>query len=231
MHRFSIRNSYFVIHNWYVLPRLYPILDVDSLHAVRPSEPLLQVVCEFATELASSGATILQYRAKNLSSREMLAHARELRRILPSSIKLIMNDRADLCLAANFDGVHVGQDDLAPESVRGIVGPARLLGVSTHNPRQFAAACDSPADYLAIGPVFTTASKQNPDPTVGLDMVRQARAELSRRKDSRPLVAIGGITRANVRQVIEAGADAVAVISDLINSPRDSAKEFLSILL
>jgi thiamine-phosphate pyrophosphorylase len=141
------------------------------------------------------------------------------------SIRLIMNDRADLCLAADFDGVHVGQDDLSPESVRKIIGRDRWLGVSTHNPEQLREADLTSADYLAIGPVFATSSKLNPDPVVGLDGVRRARA-LTRK----PLVAIGGITRGNAASVVEAGADSVAVISDLLRDPHKSAEEFLAIL-
>jgi thiamine-phosphate pyrophosphorylase len=147
-----------------------------------------------------------------------------------NSVRLIMNDRADLCLAADFDGVHVGQDDLSPESVRKIIssknqGPDRWLGVSTHNPEQLREADLTSADYLAIGPVFATSSKERPDPVVGLEGVRRARA-LTRK----PLVAIGGITRTNAASVIEAGADSVAVISDLLREPRKSAEEFLRIL-
>ncbi|MGA6982198.1 MAG: thiamine phosphate synthase [Candidatus Sulfotelmatobacter sp.] len=140
-------------------------------------------------------------------------------------IRLIMNDRADLALAAEFDGVHVGQDDLLPESVRSIIGPERWLGVSTHNPEQLAEADKTSADYLAIGPVFSTFSKDKPDPVVGLEGVRRARS-LTRK----PLVAIGGITRANAASVIEAGADSVAVISDLLREPRKSAEEFFRVL-
>jgi thiamine-phosphate pyrophosphorylase len=155
----------------------------------------------------------------------MLAQARELKRRIGLRAKLIMNDRADLCLAAEFDGVHVGQDDLSPESVRKIIGANRWLGVSTHNPEQVAEADRTSADYIAIGPVFATLSKANPDPIVGLAGVRRAR-ELT----SKPLVAIGGITRHNCASVIEAGADSVAVISDLVRDPRKSAEEFLRIL-
>ena len=136
-----------------------------------------------------------------------------------------MNDRADLCLAAEFDGLHVGQEDLSPEAARRVIGPDRWLGVSTHNPAQLAEADKTSADYLAIGPVFATSSKENPDPVVGLEGVRRAR-ELT----GKPLVAIGGITRANARSVIEAGADSVAVISDLLPHLRKSAEEFLRIL-
>jgi thiamine-phosphate pyrophosphorylase len=155
----------------------------------------------------------------------MLAQGRELKRRVGSRAKLIMNDRADLCLAAEFDGIHVGQDDLSPESVRKIIGPERWLGVSTHNPEQVAEADRTSANYIAIGPVFATASKANPDPVVGLAGVRRAR-ELTRK----PLVAIGGITRQNCLSVIEAGADSVAVISDLVRDPGKSAEEFLRIL-
>lgn len=134
-----------------------------------------------------------------------------------------MNDRADLCLAAGFDGVHLGQDDLSAEAARRIVGNGRLMGVSTHNDDQVAAADETDCDYIAIGPVFPTASKQNPDPVIGVEGVRRARA-LTRK----PLVAIGGITRANFQQVFDAGADSVAVIGDLLREPRASVKEFLA---
>jgi thiamine-phosphate pyrophosphorylase len=179
----------------------------------------------FAEELVAGGCTLLQYRNKSGNARQMLDQARELKQRLGSTVKLIMNDRADLALVAEFDGVHVGQDDLLPESVRGIIGPARWLGVSTHNPEQLAEADKTSADYLAIGPVFATSSKEQPDPVVGLEGVRRAR-ELTRK----PLVAIGGITRANAASVIEAGADSVAVISDLLREPHKSAEEFFRVL-
>jgi len=200
------------------LPRLYPILDTSCFS---DGSSLFAA----AEELAAAGRTLLQYRNKSGNARQMLDQARELRARLGPNIKLIMNDRADLSLAAGFDGLHVGQDDLSPESARSIIGPARWLGVSTHNPEQLAAADKTSADYLAIGPIFTTSSKANPDPVVGLAGVRRAR-ELTRK----PLVAIGGITRANARSVIDAGADAVAVISDLLRDPRKSAQEFFRIL-
>jgi thiamine-phosphate pyrophosphorylase len=201
-----------------LLPRLYPILDA----ACFPDAPALFAAAE---ELAAAGCALLQYRDKCGAARRILDQARELRGRLGPNIKLIMNDRADLCLAAGFDGVHVGQDDLSPESVRRIIGPDRWLGVSTHSPEQLAEADGTSADYLAIGPVFATSSRANPDPVVGLEGVRRAR-ELTRK----PLVAIGGITRANARSVIDAGADSVAVISDLIRDPRKSAEEFSRIL-
>lgn len=200
------------------LLRLYPILDTSRLNDSSS-------VFETASELAAAGCTLLQYRNKSGNARQMLEDARELRTRLGANVKLIMNDRADLCLAANFDGLHVGQDDLSPESARRIIGPGLWLGVSTHNAQQLAEADKTSADYLAIGPVFATSSKANPDPVVGVEGVRRARG-----MTRKPLVAIGGITRENARSVIEAGADVVAVISDLLRDPRKSAEEFLRIL-
>jgi thiamine-phosphate pyrophosphorylase len=199
-------------------PRLYPILDACCFADD-------QSVLTAAEEIAAAGVTLLQYRSKLGNARQMLDQARELRARLGANVKLIMNDRADLCLGAGFDGLHVGQDDLAPESARLVIGNERWLGVSTHNPEQLARADQTSADYLAIGPIFATSSKANADPIVGLEGLRRAR-ELTRK----PLVAIGGITRANARSVIDAGADSVAVISDLLLDPRKSAEEFWRIL-
>ncbi len=205
-------------------PRLYPIVDASFFSTGSN-------LIAFFEELVAGGCTLLQYRNKSGNARVMLEQAREVRRQCRTGVsdphlpRLIMNDRADLCLAADFDGVHVGQEDLSPESVRGIIGPDRWLGVSTHNPEQLREADLTSADYLAIGPVFATSSKEKPDPVVGLEGVRRARA-LTRK----PLVAIGGITRANAVSVIEAGADSVAVISDLLREPRKSAEEFFRIL-
>ena len=200
------------------VPRLYAIVDAAAFRKVED-------LTTFARELIAGGCTVLQYRNKNGNAGEMLRQALALKISAVGEVKLIMNDRADLCLAADFDGVHIGQDDLSPESVRGIIGSGRWLGVSTHNPEQIKQADRTSADYLAIGPVFSTSSKAKPDPVVGLEGVRQAR-ELTRK----PLVAIGGISRANAASVIEAGADSVAVISDLLREPRKSAEEFFSIL-
>jgi thiamine-phosphate pyrophosphorylase len=200
------------------LPRLYAILDASCF-------PDTQAMFSTAEELLAGGITLLQYRNKNGNAREMLDHARELKQRVSGSVKLIMNDRADLCLAAEFDGVHVGQDDLSPESARKIIGEKLCLGVSTHNPEQVKAADTTSANYIAIGPVFSTSSKINPDPVVGLEGIRRARA-----LTGKPLVAIGGINRANWRSAIEAGADSVAVISDLMREPRKSAEDFFRIL-
>jgi len=199
-------------------PRLYAILDTSCF-------PDNQTLFSTAEELVAGGVTLLQYRNKSGNAGEMLEQARELRRRLGSSVKLIMDDRADLCVAAGFDGVHVGQEDLSPAGARKVVGETLWLGVSTHNPEQVKVADRTSADYVAIGPVFSTSSKANPDPVIGLEGVRNARG-LTRK----PLVAIGGINRANCRSVIEAGADSVAVISDLIRDPRKSAEDFFRIL-
>jgi thiamine-phosphate pyrophosphorylase len=177
------------------LPRLYAIVDTAAFRKVED-------LTTFASELIAGGCTVLQYRNKSGSAGEMVRHGLALKIMSAvGDVKLIMNDRADLCLAAGFDGVHVGQDDLSLPSVRTIIGPHRWLGFSTHNPQQVKEGDSTSADYLAIGPVFSTSSKDRPDPVVGLEGVRQAR-QLTRK----PLVAIGGITRANAASVIEAGA-------------------------
>jgi len=208
---------------WSSDARLYAILESSFF-------PNTDTLLTAAAELVAGGVTLIQYRNKSGNARVMLEQARELRRhsrarVPAPHVRLIMNDRADLCLAAEFDGVHVGQEDLSPESVRGIIGPDRWLGVSTHNPEQMREADLTSADYLAIGPVFSTSNKERPDPVVGLEGVRRARA-LTRK----PLVAIGGITRENAAAVIEAGADSVAVISDLLREPCKSAEEFFRVL-
>jgi len=215
------------------IPRLYAILDAACFGDTG-------VMLHAAEELVAGGCTLIQYRNKTGTAREMLEQARELKRVVSytnvakdatlawgsqCSVRLIVNDRADLALAAEFDGLHLGQDDLSPEAARRIIGPDRWLGISTHNPEQIAIADRTDADYLAIGPVFTTTGKANPDPVIGLEGVRRAR-ELTRK----PLVAIGGVTRANARSVIEAGADSVAVISDLLRDPRKSAEAFFTVL-
>ena len=198
---------------------MYPILVPTRIGS--GTGELLGLV-EFARELTIGGATLLQLREKHASSREILRLARELRRVLPQNVRLILNDRADLCVAAGAGGVHVGQDDLPPHAARRIIGSERILGISTHNPEQVKAGEESSADYVAIGPVFATGSKDNPDPVIGLEGVKRARS-----LTGKPLVAIGGITLENCRSVIEAGADSVAVISDLLPEPRERTAAFL----
>ncbi len=204
---------------------LYPILDSSLL----PGADRYGYLRKLALELLSAGVTLLQYRNKRGSDREILGDAITLRTAMPKGqCTLILNDRADLCMLAGFDGVHVGQDDISAESVRRIVGKERLVGISTHNEKQLQAATLLPVDYIAIGPVFSTGSKANADPVVGLDGVRRARESTKNR-----LVAIGGITLANCREVREAGADSVALISGVFQSPSGEqpakvARDFLA---
>jgi thiamine-phosphate pyrophosphorylase len=200
------------------LPRLYAILDASCF-------PHFDALRRNAQELVAGGVTLIQYRNKNGSTRQMLAQALALQGCIGGSAKLILNDRADICVAAGCDGVHVGQNDLSPAGARKVIGDRLWLGTSTHDSAQLIAADQTSADYIAMGPVFATSSKAKPDPVTGLEGLRQAR-ELTRK----PLVAIGGITPANCRSVIEAGADSVAVIAALVNDPRKSAEEFFRIL-
>jgi len=208
------------------LPRLYPIIDF-ILFATRPDP--VAALAHYAEELIAAGATLIQFRDKSdpAQLRRFLSCARELRRITRDRATLIINDRVDLCLAAEADGVHLGQDDLSPAAARRIFdsvkdGKSRIIGYSTHNLDQVREADALAIDYIAIGPVFATASKSKPDPVIGVQGVREAR-----RITQKPLVAIGGITRQNCRQVTEAGADAVAVISDLFESPGKAVADFL----
>jgi thiamine-phosphate pyrophosphorylase len=178
-------------------------------------------MAKFARALVKGGVRLIQYRNKTGNAREMLEQARAIRKAVGRRARLIFNDRVDLCLAGGFDGVHVGQDDLSPQAARKILGKRRWLGVSTHNRKQVREADRTSADSIAIGPVFATTSKAKPDPVVGLAGVRAAR-----KATRKTLVAIGGITRANCRAVLGAGADAVAVLSGLLGFPRQSAEEF-----
>jgi len=205
------------------LPRLYAILDT-SFFPRAPAQSAAMI--DFAQELERAGVSLLQYRNKTGSAPEVLSQARALRSELGASVSFFLNDRADLAVAAGCDGVHLGQDDLSLKGSRRIVGNRLWVGFSTHNPQQVRRAVEAGADYIAIGPVFQTATKVNPDPVIGLDGVRAARA-----LTPSPLVAIGGITLDNCRAVIQAGADSVAVISSLTPEPYKSAEQFLRILM
>jgi len=203
-----------------MIPRLYAIVDAGLLSA--RGVPLR----EFASELAEAGVTIVQYRDKTGAPQHILQAVTEIRTVFTG--KLILNDRPDLAVLANADGVHVGQEDLSPEDARLIVGRNRLIGLSTHNDDQVSAAEWDDSDYVAIGPVFSTGTKLNPDPVIGLEGVRRAR-ELTIKE----LVAIGGISRSNARSIIEAGADSVAIISGLFadgETVTKVARDFLDIL-
>lgn len=202
------------------LPRLYAILDQQ-----RTGGRLIEDICQ---ELLRAGLRLFQYRHKRGSSREMLETvSRLLPMIRRESGLLMVNDRADVALVAGADGVHLGQEDLPAERARGILRPGQLVGQSTHNLGQLRRSDASSADYVAFGPVFATTGKDAPDPTVGLHGLDEAR-----RATSKPLVAIGGITAQNARQVIAHGADSVAVMSGLLGAGDLSARaqEFLNAL-
>jgi thiamine-phosphate pyrophosphorylase len=206
-----------------LLPKLYPVTD-RRLSGLSHAEQVAR--------LADGGATFIQLREKHLSPREFYREAEEALRVARvRGMKLIVNDRADIALALGADGVHLGQDDMPPEAARALLGEGAIIGFSTHNVAQAAEAARLPVDYVAIGPVFPTSSKSNPDPVVGLEGVARAREAVGHT----PLVAIGGITRENARAVLEAGADAVAVIGALL-TPADPAeitrrtREFLGLL-
>ena len=206
------------------LPLLYPILDAGLLMRSGIS------VEDFARGLRQAGIRFLQYRDKITPENEVLERALLLRRIFPASDScLILNDRVLLIVAAGFDGIHLGQDDMPPIEVRRMLGGSTMIGVSTHSEVQLKAAEGGPADYIAIGPVFTTSSKENPDPVIGLEGVRRARPQTAK-----PLVAIGGINRSDCLAVLDAGADSVAIISDLVPRSGETVatrvEEFLSIL-
>ena len=188
------------------LPAFYPIVDVDLL--VRRGIALQ----EYAQALRDAGVMLLQYRDKQGSPQQVIRNAAIIKEVFHGSeCILILDDRADLAALAGWDGVHVGQQDVSPGGARKVMGAGKIIGFSTHSEEQVQAADASCADYIAVGPVFTTSSKDNPDPVIGLEGVRRLRA-LTRK----PLVAIGGITRANCQAVIQAGADSVAVISELL---------------
>ncbi|MDQ1694512.1 MAG: thiamine-phosphate pyrophosphorylase [Acidobacteriaceae bacterium] len=189
------------------LPRFYPILDAEALWGAGLS---LEAA---ARALHAAGVRWTQYRDKAASDGEVVERMRLLRTVFPpGESTLILNDRVHLCAITVADGLHIGQEDMPPGEARRMLGEDRLLGVSTHNAEQLTAAlATGAADYVAIGPVFGTQSKRNPDPVVGLNGLANARA-----LTDLPLVAIGGITEENAPAVIEAGADAVAVISALL---------------
>ncbi|HEX5214950.1 MAG TPA: thiamine phosphate synthase [Vicinamibacterales bacterium] len=205
-------------------PRLYAILDVDAA-AGRGLVPLTLLEAWLG-----AGVRLVQLRAKRLPAGpllELVDHAVALTRAAGAT--MIVNDRVDLARLAGADGVHVGQDDLPAAAARVQLGGAAIVGVSTHNEAQLGDAIALPVNYLAIGPVFATSTKERPDPVIGVAGVSSARRRLA--GDGRALVAIGGITLDRVRSVVDAGADAVAVIGDLlVGDPSRRAREYLRAL-
>jgi thiamine-phosphate pyrophosphorylase len=185
-----------------VVPRLYAITDT-RLSGLSHAEQI--------ERLAAGGATFVQLRDKYATPAEFFLESLEaVKAARRLGVTVIINDRVDIALAVEADGVHLGQDDLPPESARRLLGDAAIIGFSTHSLDQAIAAEAMPVDYIAIGPVFGTLTKENPDEVVGIEAVREVR-----RRTVKPLVSIGGISLATARAVIDAGADSVAVISDL----------------
>ena len=221
-----------------MFPPLYAILDPSLIKESLP---------EFAARLASAGVELMQLRHKRATPRQLFSESQELVNwsrslggrsfssdkaatpplgTLTAEVRIIVNDRPDIAAMIGAGGVHVGQEDLPVEAARAICGTGCWVGVSTHNLAQLREADRTSADYIAVGPIFPTATKENPDPVVGIDFLR-----LSRRETRKPLVAIGGITIESAADVFRAGADSVAVIRDLLEAPDPGrrAQEYLAI--
>ncbi|MCB1022814.1 MAG: thiamine phosphate synthase [Acidobacteria bacterium] len=197
-----------------ILPKIYPITD-----------PRLTALSHTAQvkSLIEGGAEMIQLREKTATTD--IFYADTLSAVTAaefSKAKIIVNDRVDIALAAKAAGVHLGQDDLPPEEARRILGDDAVIGYSTHNPAQAMGAVELPIDYIAIGPVFETSTKKNADPAVGIEGVRRVREAV---KDF-PIVAIGGITYDNFQEILDSGADSVAIISGILVPPKDITLTF-----
>jgi thiamine-phosphate pyrophosphorylase len=204
------------------LPKLYPITDA-RLSGLSHAEQVAR--------LCDGGATFIQLREKHLSPREFYHETEAALDIARArGARLIVNDRADIALALGADGVHLGQHDLDPTAARRLLGTNFIIGYSTHTVAQAIEAARLPLDYIALGPIFDTRTKENPDPAIGLDALEQARASID---PSIPLIAIGGITLANAPATLDAGANSLALISALLDTPdliTERTKEFIKSL-
>jgi thiamine-phosphate pyrophosphorylase len=190
----------------FVLPKIYPLTDRRISGLSLGGQ---------VSRLIKGGAEFIQLREKHLSPRDFLAEAEEALEIAREKrVKILINDRVDLALCLKADGVHLGQDDLPPEGARKILGDAAIIGFSTHNVAQAIEGVKMPIDYIAVGPVFGTKTKENPDPIIGLDGVRAVRDAIG----DFPLVAIGGINFENAREVFAAGANSAALVGDLLKN-------------
>ena len=191
----------------FVLPRVYAITDVELSGLSHAEQVRL---------LSLGGASLIQLRDKKMPALEFYQQARAAVEVAAGcGVRLIINDRLDIALAVGSAGVHLGQDDVPADAARALMGAAAVVGYSTHCVEQAIAAAKLPIDYIAIGPIFATTTKSDTAPVLGLEGLRAVRQAIG----DFPLVAIGGITTANARSVIEAGADSVAVISALLSQP------------
>ena len=197
------------------LPRIYPITDTR----ISGLSHLEQV-----KRLVAGGAKFIQLREKNASPRDFCEQALEVVEFARAQgVRIIINDRVDIALALKADGVHVGQDDLPPELVRQILGPEAIIGFSTHTIGQVIAAVELPIDYIAYGPIFQTTTKENPEPIIGTEAIKQIRPLVG----NLPIVAIGGISGIHLRSVIEAGADSTAMIGAILSEPDNIAVQYI----
>jgi len=191
------------------------MLQLDWLYAITDRRLACRGHAQIVAELLAGGARMIQIREKEAGAREFLDAARACVKLTRAAgARLIVNDRADIALAADADGVHLGQDDLDVADARALLGPTKVIGLSTHSLEQYRAALATSADYLAVGPIYATTTKDDHDPVVGLELIRRAR-EIA----DRPLVAIGGITLQRAVEVLTAGADSIALISALYPRP------------
>lgn len=193
----------------FLLPRIYPITD----RFITKLSHLEQV-----QQLVKAGAKMIQLRDKHSTPREFYESARAVMNFTrETDVRIIINDRVDIALAVKADGVHLGQDDLHPADAREILGSGSIIGFSTHNVAEAIEAVGFPLDYIAIGPIFATSTKENPEATVGLDGLASVRREIGQF----PLVAIGGIEFENAKLALSAGATSVAVISSILRNPAE----------
>lgn len=203
-----------------ILPKIYPITD-RRLSGLSHAEQ--------AARLIDGGARFIQIREKRSPSDEFFAAVVECVDVAEGTdTKIIVNDRVDIAMAARAHGVHLGQTDLPPREARNLLGDDAIIGISTHDLEQVESGVAEPVDYIAFGPVWPTRTKENPDPVVGLEMIREVK-QLAR---DIPIVAIGGIKTSNVIETLRAGADSAAIISELYTGPasiEDRYKELVSL--
>jgi thiamine-phosphate pyrophosphorylase len=201
------------------LPKVYPITD-RSIASLTHSEQVRRLI--------AGGATLVQLREKNDVSGTFYQDACAALQIARNAgTTLIVNDRVDVALAIGADGVHLGQADLPVIAARKLLGSKAIIGYSTHTLDQVKAALDLPIDYVAFGPIFKTSSKINPDPIVGVGQLREAKSIAG----ALPLVGIGGIQGSNLAQVLSAGADSAAIISEILKTPENITNNFKNLLL